>query len=260
MAESFTTVTEATGCNVSREQIKRMYTRYRFAAEQCPAGAQILEVACGSGQGLGYLAKKAQAVHAIDIDDALLAAAKRHYAATTKISIAKGDAHKLSFADASLDAVLLYEAIYYLPHPEQFAAEAFRVLKKGGKLLICSANSELPDFNPSPYSQKYFSASELHKLMTDAGFAAVKLFANCRVDDSAKGKFLSAVKKTAVKLNLMPKTMRGKEWLKRVVFGSLVPLPAELDDGMADYDKPEPIAPGIPNTTHKVIFAVGEKS
>lgn len=259
MSESFVTVTEATGCNVSREQVARMYTRYRFAAELCPQGARILETACGSGQGLGYLARNASSVSAIDIDDTLLQAARRHYAGNAKIRISKGDAHNLPFENESLDAVILYEAIYYLPEPEKFAAEAFRVLAKGGKLIICSANRELPDFNPSPFSRRYFSAGELSGLMSGAGFSGISLYGNCLVDSSAKGKILSLVKKTAVSMGLMPKTMRGKEWIKRVVFGGLVPLPAELKDGMAQYDKPQPLSGPGPHTRHKVIFAVGQK-
>lgn len=66
MGFDYTSVTEITGCNVTSEQLQRMYARYRFASELCD-DKEVLEVACGSGQGLGYLAKKAKRVVGGDI-------------------------------------------------------------------------------------------------------------------------------------------------------------------------------------------------
>ena len=36
---------------------------------------------------------------------------------------------------------------------------------------------------------------------------------------------ISLVKRAAGKLNLVPRSMKGKEWLKRVFYGELFPLP-----------------------------------
>jgi len=47
----YSTVSEITGYSVAHEQIQRMYARYRFASEFCD-GKDVIEVACGSGQGL----------------------------------------------------------------------------------------------------------------------------------------------------------------------------------------------------------------
>ena len=37
---------------------------------------------------------------------------------------------------------------------------------------------------------------------------------------------------------LLPKTMAGKKLLKRLVFGELVPMPAEITAGMCAYVPP----------------------
>jgi len=67
MKTDYTSVTEIAGSKVSNEQLLRMAHRYHFAAGFC-AGKDVLEVACGAGVGLGYLAKFAKRVVGGDID------------------------------------------------------------------------------------------------------------------------------------------------------------------------------------------------
>jgi len=250
----YSTVTEVTGSKVSAEQLQRMYTRYRFASEFCE-GKEVLEVACGSGQGLGYLAKKARTVIGGDYDKNILRYAKEHYGG--RISVRQLDAHSLPFADRSFDVVILYEAIYYLAEPEKFIKEAYRVLRGNGMLLVCTANKDRSGFNPSPYTYRYFSANELFKLLSQNGFSPVELYGDCPADeDSIKGKIVSVIKKAAVNLHIIPKTMKGKEFFKRIFLGKLIPLPPEITDGMADYTRPVHISHDAPNFEYKVIYAV----
>ncbi|HEY3277554.1 MAG TPA: class I SAM-dependent methyltransferase, partial [Syntrophorhabdaceae bacterium] len=110
----YTLVSEITGYNVAREQVQRMYTRYRFAGEFCK-DKEVLEIACGSGQGLGYLAKVSKRVVGGDFDDKMVELAGLYYG--TRLEVRKMDAHQLPFDDRSLDVVILYEAIYYLHSP-----------------------------------------------------------------------------------------------------------------------------------------------
>ena len=59
-----------------------------------------------------------------------------------------------------------------------------------------------------------------------------------------------------VSLHLIPKTMKGKEFLKRIFFGKLIPLPPEIKDGMSEFNPPVSIAHDTPNFEYKVIYAV----
>jgi len=205
----FTTVTEVTGYKVTREQIERMYTRYRFASEFCE-GKEVLEVARGSGQGLGHLAKKAKKVIGGDIDKNNLRFAREYYKDKENIELKILDAHKLPFDNNSFDLVILYEAIYYLANPEQFVKEAKRVLRKGGNLLICTANKDWSGFNPSPYSHKYFSAHELFGLLKQNNFGDIVLYGDCPViAKTFKNRIISLIKRKGVALKIIPKTMEG---------------------------------------------------
>lgn len=254
----YSTVTEVTGYRITEEQFRRMYTRYRFALDFAE-GKDVLEVACGSGQGLGYLAKKARRVVGGDCDPNLVDMAKSHY--NGRIDVRRLDAHELPFDDGSFDVVLLYEALYYLSRPDRFVAEARRVLRDGGALIICTANKDWSGFNPSPYSFRYFSAPELCSLIHESGFGGVTLYGDCPVAvNGVRNRIAALLKRVAVALNLMPKTMRGKEYLKRIFMGKLVPLPPEITDGVADYVRPAPIPHETPNTEYKVLFGMGRKN
>jgi len=50
--------------------------------------------------------------------------------------------------------------------------------------------------------------------------------------------------------------MKGKEFLKRIFFGKLIPLPPEIKDGMAEYTPPVPLPHDKPNFEYKVIYVV----
>jgi SAM-dependent methyltransferase len=256
MDTNYSEVTEVAGDSVSREQVQRMYTRYQFARQYC-AEKDVLELACGSGQGLGYLGKTARRVVGGDYSLPLLQLAQGHYKG--RIPLIRLDAQVLPFKAHSFDVVILFEAIYYLKDSESCVKECMRVLRPEGILLICNPNKDLPDFNPSPYSYCYFSAPDFVELLKPFAFN-VGCFGDCQVDyGSPKQHLLTFIKKTMVRLDLMPKTMTGKKLFKRIVFGKLVSLPLELADENPIQSLPCAVDSSLPDKSHKVIFAVAQK-
>lgn len=249
----FVQVTEMNGEPVSVEQLQRTCDRYHWAAGLC-AGADVLEVACGAGQGLGLLASRANRVAGGDISPEVLAAARA--VAGPEIELDVFGAEKLPFDDASFDRILLFEAIYYVDHPERFVAEAKRVLRSGGAVLLVTANKDLYDFNPSPFSHTYYGVVELTQLFSEAGFDVSFWGSHPVTNVSTRQRILRPVKFLAARLNLIPKTMKGKAWLKRLVFGELVLMPASIDTIEHDYRPPIAIKPDQPDRRHKVIYCM----
>lgn len=248
---NFTVVTEISGDDVTREQVERICHRYYWAGEYC-RGKDVLEAACGTGQGLGYLATLAKSLQAGDYSEEILKIARRHYG--DRINLRQFDAQNMPFPDHSLDVVILFEAIYYLPDAGKFAAECARILRPGGKVLVATANKDLYDFNPSPYTSRYYGSMELIDLFNEKGFET-ECFGYWPVERAGlRQKVLRPVKMVAARLGLIPKTMAGKKLLKRLVFGKLVPMPAEIREGMVPYASPVPLAPDTPDRRHKVIY------
>jgi ubiquinone/menaquinone biosynthesis C-methylase UbiE len=248
----FVEVTELSGEEVSQEQVQRACVRYGWALQYC-GGKDVLEIACGSGPGLGVLAATARTLVAGDISDAILARARAHYG--NRVDLRAMDAQQLPFADASLDVILIFEALYYIPSAERFVAECKRVLRPGGRLLISNANKDLSDFNPSPHSHVYHGVVELGTLLAAHGFSA-RFYGDVPIAEiSMRQRILRPIKKLAISLGLIPKSMAGKRLLKRLVFGNLTTFPSEIAREMlpAKLDITE-LDPGKPDARHKVIL------
>lgn len=248
-------VTEISGDVVSAEQVERMIQRYEWAASFCDK-KDVIEIGCGTGQGLGLLSRSSKSIVATDYSAKLLNIASSHY--KDRIEFVEMDAHKILYEDNSFDTVILFEAIYYLRDPRLFISEAKRVLRDKGILLLAMANKSLFDFNPSPHTYHYFSVTELQAELLNAGFVT-NFFAGFPVAKiSFRQKLFRPIKKLAVSLNLVPKSMAGKKLLKKIVFGKMLKMPAEIRNDSQRIIKPTKIPHHIDNRKHKVIYCAAQ--
>lgn len=249
----FSTITELPGNQASAEQLSMIHTRYNLAADMC-AGMDVLEAACGPGRALGYLARRVKSIVGGDLTQALVDDANRHYGG--RIKVVQMDAQAMPWGDRCFDAVILYEALYYLPRVETFLAEARRVLRPGGLLLLCTPNCEWKEFNPSPFSLKYYSASELKLLLDNGGFDSRVLGGFRVANDTLGGKFVAVARRAAVAMGLVPKTMKGKALLKRLFYGRLAVLGPEIDTTVP-IGQLAPVDPG-PVEAYKVLYVIAK--
>jgi SAM-dependent methyltransferase len=254
MGVDYINVTEMPGNKVSKENLQMLYTRYKWASEFTKEKS-VLELGCGPGIGLGYLAKNAKKVIGSDYDFNIAKIAKNYY--KDRLDIVRNDAQFLPFKDGSLDVIIFFEAIYYLPSPREFFDECKRVLKRDGIVLLCTANKDWEGFNPSPFSIKYFSVPELANLFKTNNFE-VEMFGNFPHNSfSLVDKCKLLARKIAISLHIIPKTMKGKEKLKRIFCGKLLELPSEIKDRETENPPFEAIDENLRNQHYKVIYVVG---
>ena len=168
-APDFSGVTELPRQGATRMQMSMLRTRYGWAA-QYTAGKDVLEVACGAGLGLGWLAEQARRVVAGDVDEKNCRIAREAARGQANIRVEWMDALELPFETDSFDVAVLFEAQYYLADLPRFLAEAERVLRPGGALLISTVNCEWSGFHPSFLHTRYWSAPELLQALGEAGF------------------------------------------------------------------------------------------
>ncbi len=247
----FLDVTELAGDPISSEQLERVTHRYVWASKFCP-DKDVAEIACGTGPGIGLLNRISKTFEAADYSGPMLEKARAHYG--DRIKLAQIDAQDMPYEDASKDVLIILEAIYYLQDLKKFIDECRRVLRPGGTLLLATANKDLPDFSPSPFSHRYLGTSELAAEFGTIG-SEIELFGYLAVDEiSGLQRSLRPIKRLAVNLGLMPKTMRGKRLLKRLVFGPPVRMPAEITGADIVYNEPTALPLDKPDRRHKVIY------
>jgi SAM-dependent methyltransferase len=256
LARSYVNVTERPGQAASRIQLEMLEGRYRWAAEQA-RDKDILEAGCGAGMGLPVLAKVARSVQAGDVDAENLRAARVACSGHRNVALRMFRAQELPFPGESFDLVLLLEAIYYLPDAGRFFREARRVLRPGGRLLIVTANPDWTGFNPSPLKTRYLTAGDLLADLRKASFAA-----------QIQGAFpetstwttwtIGLVRRAAVALKLVPRTMRGKALLKRIFYGRLQAVQA-LTDASGQPPRLEELDGRAATSRYRVLYVTAEK-
>ena len=145
-------------------------------------------------------------------------------------------------------------------HVVRVPAMPISKLRPGGMLLIATANKDLFDFTPSLYSTQYFGVAELGALCARHGFDAQFFgFLDAR-GVSLRQRLLRPLKLIATRLDLVPKTMGGKEWLKRVFFGQMVDMPSSIVETPQPYEAPVPLTPELADRRNKVIYCAARKS
>lgn len=146
-------------------------------------GDSILDVACGNGELLGALAKKARVrAHGLDISENMIAAAKEHH---PDCDFTVGPCTPLNFENEGLDVITVSCAFHHFEAPQEFADECRRVLKMNGSVFIAE-----PNFSPAlrwlanafvfPFSKtgdvKVYGQRELCRFFAAAGFHDIKSY------------------------------------------------------------------------------------
>ncbi len=138
--------------------------RYRFA-EALVSGRRALDAGCGAGYGSAILARAAARVYALDNSGEALSLARAEHAADN-IRYVRGDCSRLPLLDASLDAVVAFEVIEHLENWSGLLAEARRVLRPDGRLIVSTPNRPFYEKTrtvPNPFHVHEFDYEEFRE-------------------------------------------------------------------------------------------------
>ena len=151
--------------------------RYRFAA-RFAEGRRVLDAGCGSGYGAAELANAATVV-AMDVSAEAMDHALREFS-RPGVHFLQGACESLPFADASFDLVVAFEVIEHLERWREMLAEACRVLRPSGVLLVSTPNKawyaeSRASAGPNPYHVREFEYAEFEAALK-AAFPHVHLW------------------------------------------------------------------------------------
>ena len=150
----------------------------------------LLDIGTGTGRMLEILAPRVE--HALGIDQSreMLSVARVNLerAGLENGSVRLGDMYQLALPDASFDAVVIHQVLHYADRPADAIAEAGRVLRPNGILVLV-------DF--APHALEFLREEHAHRRL---GFADAEVAEWCRAAglDSALSRHLPSDPLTVV--------------------------------------------------------------
>jgi SAM-dependent methyltransferase len=128
----------------------------------------VLDIGCGAGFHLPMFAADARSVLGVEPHQSLVALARRRVRDLATTTVQCGSAQTLPLRDNSIDVAHARTAYFFGPSCEPGLAEASRVLRPGGVLVVVDLDAsrspygawmraDLPDYRPSLVEQ-FFAA------------------------------------------------------------------------------------------------------
>ncbi len=137
-----------------------------------PRDLVVADLGCGTGDLACRLAHNVRHVVAVDRSAAMLKAARRRVDGLPNVELHRADLEELPLDDACCDAALLVLALTYVPEPERVLAEAARILRPGGAVVLADLVRHDDDVFRRRMGQASlgFDPASLAALLARAGF------------------------------------------------------------------------------------------
>jgi ubiquinone/menaquinone biosynthesis C-methylase UbiE len=135
------------------------------------------DLGCGTGRISQLLAPCVSRVIAVDASEEMLRAARERLSEADNVDVRQGELESLPLDTGSLDAAVLSLVLHHTADPAVVIAEAARVLRPGGRLLVVDMLSH----DREEYRQQMghvwlgFSEEQLSRWLTAAGFARFRV-------------------------------------------------------------------------------------
>jgi SAM-dependent methyltransferase len=250
---SYVELTESWGMPMPHVEQEMIYRRYQYLSDLA-AGRRLLEIGCGTGLGNHMLAGSTAELFSFDLEYENISNGRRHAPGLFGCS----DAQQLPFSSGSLDVVAACEMIYYVPNHDRMLAEIRRVVRPGGAVFLAMANPERPGFHHSPFSTHYPSARDAAELLRKHGFEP-ELYGVFPLENNPRARLLRFLAGIATRFHLVPRTLAGRGFLKKIFFGELTPYRGIDEFAARDAEIPQPVRlePISRCTGYSVLYAVG---
>ncbi len=148
----------------------------------------VADLGAGEGTLSQLLAKKARKVIAIDNAPKMVEfgaqLAKKH--GFKNLEYRLGDIEDPPIEKTSIDLAILSQALHHAIHPERALGAAYRILKKGGRVVVLDLLSHRFEKARELYADHWlgFSEVQLHQWLEETGFSEVEVTVVSREKES----------------------------------------------------------------------------
>jgi ArsR family transcriptional regulator len=133
----------------------------------------IVDLGTGTGRMLELFGGRASRALGFDLSHDMIAyaRAKLEQAELGHVQARHGDLYNIPLPDGAADAVIVHQVLHFLDDPAAAIAEAARLLKPGGKMLVVDFAPHELEFLREQYAHRRlgFSADQLKRWFKDAG-------------------------------------------------------------------------------------------
>lgn len=138
----------------------------------------IADLGAGEGTFSQLLARRAKKVIAVDNSEKMVAygaeLARKHGVANLEYRL--GDIEEVPIRSGTVDLTFFSQALHHAQHPDRAVAEAFRILKPGGRIVVLDLLRHNHQEARELYADVWlgFTEAEVFRFLTDAGFRQVE--------------------------------------------------------------------------------------
>jgi ubiquinone/menaquinone biosynthesis C-methylase UbiE len=134
---------------------------------------RLLDIGTGTGRVLELLAPRVSQAVGVDASKAMLALARSRLARAglTHCSVRLADMYRLQLAENSFDIAVMQMVLHYAEDPPGVLAEAARVLRPGGRLIVIDLAHHGRDDLVAKLAHRWpgFTDAAMRTLLSDAG-------------------------------------------------------------------------------------------
>lgn len=161
-------------------------------------GWTVADLGAGTGALSVRLAACVDRVIAVDGSDEMLAALRRRVGGARNVDVRRGELEALPVEDATVDVAFMVLVLHYIVEPRDALAEALRVLRPGGRLIVVDMREHDREEYRAEMGHVWpgFAEGQLEAWAVRAGFADARRTALApNVDAKGPPLFLATMRK-----------------------------------------------------------------
>jgi len=188
--EHYDTIADVYDHHYDRRRGRCYYTHLsRNILDVLPQNGKLLDIGCGTGLFVERYIDEGRDAVGLDISQKMIQQARSR---CSECDYTVGTGEKIPFNDNTFDAISSLLVFSYVRDPESMLSEAYRVLKPGGAIAICTLGKKLLTRGiPAIYhisekmnvqhvvmknfGERYYNRKEMHQLFAQAGFSEIRM-------------------------------------------------------------------------------------